>query len=221
MEAERAYLGELARRARAVLGRNLVGVYAGGSWALGGYERGRSDLDVSIVVRDPLTDEAADALVATLRHEALACPARGLELVVYTAELAGSASTEPGFELNVNSGAGMSFRADREPQPGERHWFAVDRSVLAGHGVALLGPPAPEVFAAIPSAELRHAIADVLRWYERVSPESEDAVLNAGRSLRFAREGVWVAKPSVRAWAAEQPGENAEILARAIEELES
>jgi hypothetical protein len=219
VEAERAYLGELARRAQAVLG-NLVGVYAGGSWALGGYERGRSDLDVSVVVRGTLDDDDADALVAALRHEALACPARGLELVVYTAEFAGSASSEPGFELNLNSGAGMSFRVDREPQPGERHWFAIDRSVLAGHGIALLGPPAAEVFAPIPPAELRPTLADVLRWYERVSPESEDAVLNAGRSLRFAREGVWVAKPAVRAWAAKQPGKNAEILARAIEELE-
>ena len=220
MEAERAYLGELARRAQAVLGRNFVGAYAGGSWALGGYEPGRSDLDVSVVVREPLTDDDADALVAALRHEALTCPARGLELVVYTAELAGSANTEPGFELNLNSGAGMSFRADRAPQPGERHWFAIDRSVLAGHGIALLGPPAAEVFAPIPPAGLRPTLVDVLRWYQRVSPESEDAVLNAGRSLRFAREGVWLAKPAVRAWADKQPGKNVEILARAIEELE-
>jgi hypothetical protein len=44
MEAERAYLAGVAARLAEILGDALVGVYAGGSWALGGYEPGRSDL---------------------------------------------------------------------------------------------------------------------------------------------------------------------------------
>jgi hypothetical protein len=220
VEAERAYLEELTSRLRAILGPDLVGVYAGGSWALGGYEPGRSDLDLAVVIRKALTDDLADGVVGALRHEALPCPARGLELVVYTAGAAGAATTEPGFELNLNTGADMTFRAEREPTPGERHWFAIDRSVLAGHGVALFGPHASDVFAAAQQHELRPVLAEVLRWYARGSPDSEDAVLNAGRSLRFAREGIWLPKPALRPWAAEQPGTNDEILARAIAELE-
>jgi hypothetical protein len=219
--AEQAYLEELTGRLVAICGDGLVGVYAGGSWALGGYEPGRSDLDVSAVVREPLGDETADRIVASLRHEVFPCPARGLELVVYTGAAAVAPSLEPAFELNLNTGAGLSFRADRAPQPGERHWFAIDRSVLARHGVTLLGPPASEVFAAVEPAVLRPLLADVLRWYEREDPESDDAVLNAGRSLRFAREGVWLPKPALRSWAAAQPGTNAEILRRAIAELDS
>ena len=74
MEAERAYLDELVRRLQELLGPELVGVYAGGSWALGGYEPGRSDLDVAVVVRKPLTDDVADRIVAELRNEALPVP---------------------------------------------------------------------------------------------------------------------------------------------------
>jgi hypothetical protein len=221
VEAERAYLEELTRRVRKLLAARLVGVYAGGSWALGGYRPGRSDLDVAVVVGAPLTDEAADEIVAALRHEALPCPARGIDLVVYTRASAATPTTKPGFELNLNTGARWTFRADREPQPGERHWFAIDRSVLADHGVALFGPPPNEVFAPVPVEELRPLLAEVLRWYEREEPESEDAVLNAGRSLRFAREGVWLPKPALQPWAAAQPGTNVEILRRAIAELES
>jgi hypothetical protein len=221
MDAERAYLKELTSRLRAILGADLIGVYAGGSWALGAYEPGRSDLDVAVVVRKEVTDGLADRIVETLRHEALPCPARGLELVVYTAAAAGAATTEPGFELNLNTGADMTFRAEREPKPGARHWFAIDRSVLARHGVALLGPPAEDVFVAIPAWELRPLLAEVLRWYERHAPESYDAVLNAGRSLRFVREDVWLPKPALESWAAAQPGTNADILRRAIAELES
>jgi hypothetical protein len=219
VEDERAYLQGLVSRLQAILGSSLVGIYVGGSWALGGYERGHSDLDVSVVVGEPLTDEGAEEVVAALRHEAFACPARGLELVVYTAESAGAGATEPGFELNLNTGRGLTFRADRDPQPGERHWFAIDRSVLSQHGIALFGPPAADVFAPIPLEALLPVLAEVLRWYEREALESEDAVLNAGRSLRFAEEGVWLPKPALRSWAAEQPGTNREILARAIEEL--
>ena len=221
MEAERAYLAELAEKLQGILGESLVGVYAGGSWALGGYEPPDSDLDVAVVIPEPLSDEAADGLVAALRHEAFPCPARGLELVVYTWESAASGTTDPGFELNLNTGARLTFRADREPQPGERHWFAVDRSVLAAHGIALLGPPAAEVFAPIAADDLRPVLADVLLWYEREAPESDDAILNAGRALRFAREGVWLPKPALRAWAAEQPGTNEQILTRTIAELEA
>ena len=61
----------------------------------------------------------------------------------------------------------------------------------------------------------------MLRWYEREAPESDDAILNAGRSLRFVREGVWLPKPALRAWAAGQPGTNEEILACTIAELEA
>jgi hypothetical protein len=220
VEAERAYLDEVVRRLLELLGPELVGVYAGGSWALGGYEPGRSDLDVAVIVRLPLTDEVADRIVAELRYEVLPCPASGLELVVYTERAAGTPTVEPGFELNLNTGRGLTFRADREPQPGERHWFAIDRSVLSEHGVAFFGPPAAGAFAPIAPDDLRPVLADVLRWYEREAPESEDAVLNAGRSLGFARDGIWLPKPAMRAWAAEQPGTNAEILARAIAELE-
>ena len=221
MEAERAYLAELVEKLQGILGASLVGVYVGGSWALGGYEPPDSDLDVAVVIREPLSEEGAARLVAAFRHEAFPCPARGLELVVYTRESAASATTDPGFELNLNTGARLTSRADREPQPGERHWFAVDRSVLAAHGIALLGPSAAEVFAPIAADDLRPVLADVLRWYEREAPESDDAILNAGRSLRFVREGVWLPKPALRAWAAGQPGTNEEILACTIAELEA
>src|SRR3954465_7470222 len=102
-----AYLAELARRLRDVLGDDLLGVYAGGSYALGAYEPGRSDVDVTAVERGALTPETKQAVVERGRHEALPCPARGLELVVYPLATARAGDDEPGFELNLNTGAHM------------------------------------------------------------------------------------------------------------------
>ena len=218
MEAERAYLNEVAARLQDVLGDDLVGVYAGGSYALGGYERGRSDLDVAVVVRRTLSDDRLNHVVGALRHEALPVPARKLELVIYTSDVARGGSVEAGFELNLNTGS-AEFRADREAQAGERHWFAIDRSVLATNGVALVGPPAADVFAAPPPEALVPLLVDLLRWFQSNEPETDAALLNAGRAVIYAREGVWVPKPSVREWAESQAGPRREILERAIEEL--
>jgi hypothetical protein len=220
MDAERAYLEKLTARLRAVLGRELVGVYAGGSFALGGYEPGRSDLDVAAVVRGPLADDVTARIVSDVRHESLPCPARKLELVVYDAAATRSPSVDAAFELNLNTGANEPLRADTEPQPGESHWFAIDRSILAGHGVTLFGPPAAEVFAGPPREALLLPLAGVLRWYRSNEPQSDDAVLNAGRSLRFAEDGVWMPKPALRAWARAQERTKPEILDRVIAELE-
>ena len=113
-----------------VLGDELLGVYAGGSYALGAYEPGRSDIDVNAVVTGPLARAAKQAIVERVRHEALPCPARGLELVVYPLATARSGAAAPGFELNLNTGAAMAFRVDEQPGEIEGFWFAIDRSIL-------------------------------------------------------------------------------------------
>src|SRR3954449_2939686 len=77
------YLRELVARARSVLGEELRGVCLMGSAAPGAYRPGRSDLDVAIVLDRPVPVARREAVVAALEHEALPCPARGLELVTY------------------------------------------------------------------------------------------------------------------------------------------
>jgi hypothetical protein len=190
------YLRELARRLGAILGDELVGVYAGGSIALDAYREGRSDADVAVVVRSPLTRAAKEAIVAALRHEALPCPARGLELVVY--RLGASE-----FELNLNTGGRMPFRVDYEPDPSESHWFAIDRAILQGRGIPIVGPPPGEVFDVLPREELLPIVAQSLRWHLGGEAQPDDAVLNACRSLRYARTGEWTSKADAGRWALE------------------
>ena len=90
---------------------DLVGVYAAGSLALDAYEPDRSDIDIAIVCSAALPMATKESIVAALRHESLPCPARGLELVVYRTEVAGAATSDPGFEVELNTGPRMDFRA--------------------------------------------------------------------------------------------------------------
>jgi hypothetical protein len=209
-----AYQLAVVRELQAIVGDDLIGVYAGGSLALGDYEPGRSDLDMAAVVRRPLTRGTKAALVAALRHEALSCPARGLELVVYSERAVTTTAASADFELNLNTGAGMVFRADLQPGD-ETHWFPLDRSVLASHGIALLGPPAREVFAPVARGPLLEVLAKSLRWWRANQPASPDAVLNACRSLRYAATAAWASKRAAGEWAAEH-GCDVELVRQAL-----
>jgi hypothetical protein len=199
------YLRALVEEARTVLAEEFVGAYAGGSVALDAYQPGRSDIDVALLCRSSLPAPTKDRLVQRLRHEALECPARGLELVVYRQDVASSATADPGFELELNTGADMEFRVtsrpeDRPVQDG-LFWYGLDRSVLHQSGLALEGPSAAEAFAEPGTADLRDLLATSLRWWiARTSSEpgpaqgAEDAVLGACRALVRVRSGRWLAK---------------------------
>ena len=200
------YLKELVEAARDALGDNLSAAYAAGSVGLGAYEPGRSDVDVALVCEDAVELPLKDALVDRLRHEALPCPARGLELVLYRRAVVQTGTLEPGFELELNTGAGMDFRAtyagDERPVADGRFWYALDRSILHQSGYVIVGPPASEMFADLSATDIRALMVDALRWWlalptpsgDEPAPGADDAVLGACRSLVRFRHGVWLSK---------------------------
>jgi hypothetical protein len=218
LEAEAAYLTRVRDRLREALRERLLGVYVGGSYALGDYLPGRSDLDLAAVVRSPVPRSIEEAIVAGLRTESLPCPAQCLELVVYREETAASGTSTAEFELNLNTGAGMPLSVQSRSAPGEMggHWFPIDRSVLSQAGVALLGPPAREVFAPIPRRELLPVLAESARWHREHEAATGNAVLNACRSLRFAEEGRWSSKPAAGRWASERGVAPEPLVSRAL-----
>ena len=182
------YLDEVVERVRGLLDDELVGVYLTGSTALGGYIHGRSDVDVAVVVEQPPDRGTKERLVAALRHEALPCPARGLELVVYARD-----SGVP--ELNLNSGERMPFHATFEPGEDSPHWFVLDRSILGQRGLALVGPPPSEALAQPSKDEVIQALATGIRWYRDHPDEPrDDAALNAVRSRAYLETGRWASK---------------------------
>jgi hypothetical protein len=212
---EASYLSSLRSRLHGLLGRNLVGVYVGGSYALGDYRRQASDLDLAAVVTTRLSRKLRQQVVERVRHESLPCPARGLELVIYRRETACSGSVTADLELNLNSGSQLPMRVDSRAAAGEGHWFPIDRSMLAQAGIALFGPPASEVFSWISPQALAPVLIDSLRWHRAHLERPSDAVLNACRSLRFATEGRWSSKRAAGRWAIDGGSAPRELVERA------
>ena len=140
------------------------------------------------MARSPLSQTRKEELVASLRHEALLCPARGLELVVYS-----QGSGVP--ELNLNTGEQMEFLATFEPGEDSPHWFVLDRAILGQRGLVLTGPPPGEALVPPSEDEILEALATGLRWYrDRPDEPRDDAALNAVRSRAYLETGRWASK---------------------------
>lgn len=97
--------------------------------------------------------------------------------MVYRRDAVATGRTDPAFEVELNDGPRMPFRStftpsDR-PEADGNFWYALDRDIVAQHGVALLGPPPAEVFAARYVAAV---IAAANRWHE-------EQALRAGERL--------------------------------------
>ena len=217
-----SYLLALSAAARAVLGDDLSGFYVAGSLALGEFDPHRSDIDVAVVVTAELAASTKTDLARQLSNSMIRCPARGLELVVYTAAAASSGTPEPAFEMELNDGPSMDYRFTADPAARPREdgafWYAIDRDILHQAGRPLIGPPAPSVFASTEPSELPHLLLEAMDWQQTrsVSPGAE-AVLGACRSRIRVRTGRWYGKREAARRTAQDVPEWAAVVRAAID----
>ena len=130
------YLSELTTRLTARVGDRLLGAWVIGSGALGDFDARRSDVDVQAVSAARLPRAELQGLAAALRHEALPCPVRGLEFVVYAKEdLADPRG--PAFQLNLNTGQAMTYHEGYDPDAEPRFWFVLDVAIAREHARSL------------------------------------------------------------------------------------
>jgi aminoglycoside adenylyltransferase-like protein len=195
------YLAQVASRLREELGRGLIAVYLTGSGAYGGWVADRSDIDVIAICARPLPAPAKRDLVEPLRHHALPCPARGLELVVYDRAAAAAPGCPMPFQVNLNTGPAIEERITFEPGGEPSHWFVIDLSIARERARALLGPLPERLIAPVARTEVLAALADSLDWHDRNEGANANAVLAACRARRYAVEGSWSSKEGAGRWA--------------------
>lgn len=194
------YLAHVVRHLWEMARDDLVGVYLFGSAAYGGYNLGTSDLDVQAVVERPLTPWQRQRLIAQLWHRVLPCPARRLELVVYTRAAVASPTRPLYFQLNLNTGRDIDLHVSHDPAEEPPHWFLIDVSIGRQCGQTLCGPPPQDVFAAMPQHWVREAVLDCLRWHLREQPQSPSTLLNSYRAWRYLETGEWGSKLEGATW---------------------
>ena len=148
------YLAELVGHLRDQLEDRLVGAWLFGSGALGDLDPATSDLDVQAVTTVRLVRAERESLAARVSHPALACPVRGLELVLYAQEDLDD-PLGPAFQLNLNTGPRMAQHAANDPQGGQAALAAARAWAWAEEGRWLAKGPAAAWLTARVARELQ------------------------------------------------------------------
>jgi hypothetical protein len=186
-----AYLTELTGRLEGRLGERLVAAWVVGSGALGYFDPQSSDIDIQAVSTERLLRAELAALAAALSHNALPCPARGLEFVLYAREDLED-PRGPAFSLNLNTGPGMKHHGGYDPNAEPRFWFTLDLAIAREHSRPLVGPSPATVLPALSRELLLAAHRDSIAWYREHAPEL--AAVTEARARVWETEGRWISK---------------------------
>ena len=192
------YLGELTARLEAQLGDRLVAAWVIGSGALGDFDRLHSDVDVQAVSEGRLDRSRLRQLAAVLSHDALPCPVRGLEFVLYAREDLADPDG-PAFQLNLNTGPGMTQHEGFDPMREPRFWFTLDVAIARQRAQPLSGPAPSAIVPELPRALVLGALGDALDWYR--ANDDVQSVFAACRAWAWATDGRWLSKGEAATWA--------------------
>jgi hypothetical protein len=192
----------LARSCWRALGETVAGVILHGSLTLDDYLPGRSDVDLLVVVQDPLTDAQLAALIEALAGHRPRAPG-SVDLRVVTRQVAASPTPAPPMEAYLRLTPGSGVRVEERQHPGERD-LAVELSVCRAHGRSLLGAAPVELIGEVPDRWVVAAGEAQLADWQAIGddpPYAELTVLTACRVWRFAEEGRHCSKTAAGAWA--------------------
>jgi streptomycin 3"-adenylyltransferase len=213
-------------QARAVLERNLAGalqaIHLYGSAVDGGLKP-HSDIDLLVTVGAPLAVSVRHSLMMDLLSVSDRPGADGsrrpLEVTVVVREEVVPWRYPPLRELQFGEWlreelqAGVIQPATWDPD------LAILLTKARQHSVCLLGPPAAELFDAVPEADLSRALLDtVAQWNEEPDWQGDErnVVLALARIWFTASTGEIASKDAAAAWALERlPDEHRPVLARA------
>jgi len=199
------YVEEVARRLRAVLEGDLIGVYVHGSATTGEFVPSRSDVDVLVVCSRRLADAEKATIGRELSERRVPCPGVGLELSVITQETATEPAGAPPFELHLTTAVDDRNVVDGAGHSGDPDLLAHFAMTRAG-GIAITGPEPADVFGPVPRDALLRSFAGDLEWALEKGKHGY-AVLNACRALRFLEEDVLCSKIEGGEWVRTRAGD--------------
>jgi hypothetical protein len=181
-------------------GESLAGVILHGSLTLGDYVPGRSDVDLLVVVDDPVTDTQFAALTAAANEKRSQAPARA-DLRVVLRRVAAAPTPLPPMEAYVHIGP-SGVHGERR-HPGERD-LVVEFSMCRAHGRSLWGPVPAELIGPVPAEWVLNVGDAQLQEWQAIGDDPEHAeltVLTACRIWCFAEEGCHCSKTAAGEWA--------------------
>lgn len=189
-----------------ILGKNLVGIYLHGSYALNSYNEQVSDLDYIVVVKHPLCFTEKQALMkATLTDLWPLTPAKGLEFHVLLLTDTLHFKAPLPFDLHFSKMHYSAYLANPkhyiETMVGTDPDLAAHLTILTKAGKVLTGTPIVAVFGPVPVKDYWDSILfDVANAPQTITKQPTYTVLNLCRVLAFRRSGQVLSKDAGGQW---------------------
>ncbi len=216
-----------ARAALQALGSALdpspVAAILSGSAVEGGL-RPMSDVDLLVVVEDPLDAvtrvRLAAALMTVSGRYGAGGPPRPLDVTLVVRGDVAPWRYPPTRAFAYGEWLRAAYEAGAGPAPGPHPDLAIALAQARAIGVALLGPPPRELLDPVPEADLRRALRDALpALLADLHGDERNVLLTLARMWHTAATGAFVPKDAAARWAAARlPADQAtwlELAARA------
>ena len=193
----------LASACTLALGESALGVILHGSLTLGGYVPGSSDIDLLVVVAQPLAEPQLAKLTDAVAAECPHSPGR-VDLRVVSRQVAAAPTPAPPMEayIEIAPGRKAGFQVEG-PHPGERD-LLVELSICRAHGTSLFGRGPCELIGEVPQGWVLNVGDAQLADWEAIGSDPSNAqltVLTACRIWRFTEEGCHCSKTDAGEWA--------------------
>ncbi len=202
-----ALLGELLDGARAVLGRQFVGMMLYGSLAAGDFDAA-SDVDVLVVTDADISNETFAALAAMHERMAQGEPPWAIQLEISYIPLAALRRHDPEHATHPRLDRGGGERLYWMPHDVD---WVIQRHALRERSLVIAGPPPASLIDPVSADELRGAMWPLLQRREQSLRDHPDdlsfrgyqsyVVLTVCRMLYTLEHGTVVTKPTAARWA--------------------
>ena len=196
-----ATLNQVCHVFKAIIPDKLTGIYLHGSLAMDCFHPETSDIDLLIVVKDPLSFAAKQSLMTELVSLTSIYPGKGLELSIILEKHAAEPIYPMPFELHYGAEWEKRFLLDPTDlcEGGEDPDLPAHIAVTLERGKCLYGRAISEVFAPIPKKEyLKSVYHDVKE--EAILQNPVYTILNLCRTLQYVKEGKILSKKEGGEW---------------------
>lgn len=198
-------LARFTQMSKEVFGNNLVGVYLHGSAAMGCFHPRKSDLDLILVVEQPLDDTVKRRFLERLLPLNEEAPEKGFELSVVQRRFCDPFVYPTPYELHFSNTYLERVKSDPDRYIAEvissDKDLAAHFTIITYYGKVLFGAPIGEVFGSVPkSAYIDSIWFDVEGARDDIAAHPMYMTLNLCRVLAYLRDGLVLSKKAGGEW---------------------
>lgn len=199
-------IDDFIERSKEILRDNLVGVYLHGSLVMGCFNPQRSDIDLIIVVDEPLSDPVKRAYMDMTVGLNSCGPAKGIEMSIVLRKVCKPFVYPTPFELHFSSGHLEWYRENPDDYIREMNGtdkdLAAHFTIINSRGKCLYGAPVKDVFSEVPGCDYMDSLwYDIEGAIEKITEYPMYLTLNLARVLAYKKEKLILSKKEGGDWA--------------------